>query len=108
MADITTILELDPKLAHLYVYEAPITGGAAIFDEGTAELDLYNAFVSDDRADRPVRVVGLLRGLQSASYDQLFARLAEEAAAQGQQIFDASGDSGAVDCLSSERPRWAA
>lgn len=104
MADITTILELDPKLAHLYVYEAPITGGAAIFDEGTAELDLYNAFVSDDKATVLSASWGYCEGLQSASYDQLFARLAEEAAAQGQQIFDASGDSGAVDCLSSETP----
>ncbi len=34
MADITTILELDPKLAHLYVYEAPITGGAALLRRG--------------------------------------------------------------------------
>jgi hypothetical protein len=104
MADITTILELDPKLAHLYVYEAPITGGAAIFDEGTAELELYNAFVSDDKATVLSASWGYCEGLQSASYDQLFARIAEEAAAQGQQIFDASGDSGAVDCLSSETP----
>jgi hypothetical protein len=104
MADITTILELDPKLSHLYVYEAPITGGAAIYDEGTAELDLYNAFVSDDKATVLSASWGYCEALQSASYDQLFARLAEEAAAQGQQIFDASGDSGAVDCLSSETP----
>lgn len=104
MADITTILELDPKLAGLYVYEAPITGGAAIFDEGTAELDLYNAFVSDDKATVLSSSWGYCEGLQSASYDRLFARLAEEAAAQGQQIFDASGDSGAVDCLSSASP----
>jgi hypothetical protein len=104
MADITTILELDPRLAHLYVYEAPITGGGAIFDEGTAELDLYSAFVTDDKA--PVLSVswGYCENLQSASYDQLFGRIAEEAAAQGQQILDASGDSGAVDCLSSARP----
>jgi hypothetical protein len=104
MADITTILELDPKLAHLYVYEAPITGGAAIYDEGTAELDLYNAFVSDDKASVLSASWGYCEELQSASYDQLFARVAEEAAAQGQQIFDAAGDSGAVDCLSSAPP----
>jgi Pro-kumamolisin, activation domain len=104
MADITTILELDPRLAHLYVYEAPITGGAALLDEGTAELDLFNAYVQDDKA--PVMSVswGYCEQLQSASYDQLFARIAEEAAVQGQQIFDASGDSGAVDCPSSARP----
>jgi kumamolisin len=104
MADITTILELDPKLSHLYVYEAPITGGAAIYDEGTAELDLYNAFVSDDKATVLSASWGYCEALQSASYDQLFERLAEEAAAQGQQIFDASGDSGAVDCLASDAP----
>jgi kumamolisin len=104
MADITTILELDPRLKHLYVYEAPITGGAAIYDEGTAELDLYNAFVSDDKAAVLSASWGYCEALQSASYDQLFERLAEEAAAQGQQIFDASGDSGAVDCLSSDAP----
>jgi hypothetical protein len=104
MADITTILGLDPKLAHLYVYEAPITGGAALLDEGTAELDLYNAFVSDDKAPVLSASWGYCEELQSASYDQLFARIAEEAAAQGQQIFDASGDSGAVDCFGAAPP----
>ena len=34
----------------------------------------------------------------SQSYDHLFGALAEEAAVQGQQIFEAAGDSGAVDC----------
>ncbi len=47
---------------------------------------------------------GYCEQLQSASYDQLFGRIAEEAAVQGQQILDASGDSGAVDCLGSARP----
>jgi hypothetical protein len=104
MADITTLLELDPKLAHLYVYEAPITGGAALFDEGTSELDLYNAFVSDDKAPVLSASWGNCEETQSASYQQLFASIAEEAAAQGQQMFDASGDSGAVDCEETAPP----
>ena len=104
MADITTILELDPRLAHLYVYEAPITGAGALLDEGTAELHLYNAFVTDDKASVLSTSWGYCEALQSASYDQLFARLAEEAAAQGQQIFGATGDSGAVDCSGSDAP----
>src|SRR5579875_2215948 len=98
MADITTLLSLDPKLSHLYVYVAPITGEAAVLNEGNAELDLYNAFVTDDKAPVLSSSWGNCEELQSQAYDDLFASIAEEAAAQGQQIFDAAGDSGAVDC----------
>ena len=104
MADITTILGLVPKLAHLYVYEAPITGGAALFDQGDAELDLYNAFVTDDLAPVLSASWGSCEEFQSQGYDQLFGNIAEEAAAQGQQIFDAAGDSGAVDCEETAPP----
>src|SRR5579884_4064797 len=104
MADITTILEMDPKLAHLIVYEAPIIGGAALLDMGAAELDLYNAFVTDDVAPVLSASWGDCEETQNQSYDQLFSAVAEEAAAQGQQIFDASGDSGAVDCRGAATP----
>jgi|GEM_PF-4819310 len=104
MADITTILEMDPKLAHLIVYEAPIIGGAALLDQGPAEIDLYNAYVTDDRAPVISSSWGMCEETQSQAYDQLFAAVAEEAAAQGQQIFDASGDSGAVDCRGAATP----
>jgi kumamolisin len=90
MADIGTILEMDPDLAHLYVYVAPTTG--------TAELDLFNAYVSDDQAPVLSASWGNCEEFESQSYNQLFATIAEEAAAQGQQIFEAAGDSGAVDC----------
>jgi hypothetical protein len=98
MADITTLLEMDPKLAHLYVYEAPITDGGAVLKSGDAEIDLYNLFVSDDFAPVLSSSWGNCEELQSQAYNQLFATVAEEAAAQGQQIFEAAGDSGAVDC----------
>jgi hypothetical protein len=104
MADITTLLEMDPKLAHLYVYEAPITGGAALLDQGDAEIDLYNAFVTDDSAPVLSASWGDCEEFQSQAYDQLFGVVAEEAAAQGQQIFDAAGDSGAVDCRGAAVP----
>jgi Pro-kumamolisin, activation domain len=104
MADITTLLEMDPKLAHLYVYEAPITGGGAVLKTGDAEIDLYNDFVSDDFAPVLSSSWGNCEELQSQAYNQLFATVAEEAAAQGQQIFDAAGDSGAVDCRGSATP----
>jgi Pro-kumamolisin, activation domain len=98
MADITTILEMDPDLAHLYVYEAPINGEAAPGSADNAEIDLFNAFVTDDVAPVLSSSWGNCEELQSGSYDQLFGEITEEAAAQGQQIFEAAGDSGAVDC----------
>jgi hypothetical protein len=90
MADITTLLEMLPNLKGLYVYVAPITG--------TAEVDLYNAFAVDMKAPVLSSSWGNCEELNSQADNRLFAAIAEEAAAQGQQIFDASGDSGAVDC----------
>ncbi|HVW80947.1 MAG TPA: S53 family peptidase [Mycobacteriales bacterium] len=90
MADITTMLEMLPKLAHLYVYVAPNTA--------LSEVDLYNQFVTDDSAPVISSSWGSCEQLGSAADNRLYAEVTEEAAAQGQQIFDASGDSGAVDC----------
>ena len=90
MADIGTMLEMLPKLANLDVYVAPITS--------TAEVDLYNEFVTND--DSPVLSAswGDCEELDSQSDALLFNLETQEAASQGQQIFDAAGDSGAVDC----------
>jgi kumamolisin len=104
MADITTLLEMDPRLAHLYVYEAPTTGLGSLADQGAAEIDLYNAFVTDDLAPVLSSSWGNCEELQSQAYNDLFADVAEEAAVQGQQIFDAAGDSGAVDCRGEAAP----
>ncbi|HEX3705530.1 MAG TPA: S53 family peptidase [Mycobacteriales bacterium] len=92
MADITTMLEMLPQLAHLYVYVAPITS--------LGEVELYNRFVTDDDAPVMSSSWGSCEELASAADNRLFAEITEEAAAQGQQIFDASGDAGAVDCSS--------
>jgi len=104
MADITTLLEMVPRLTHLYVYEAPINGLASLADDGSAEIDLYNAFVTDDLAPVLSSSWGACEAVQSQAYDELFGAVAEEAAAQGQQIFDAAGDSGAVDCRGEAAP----
>jgi len=97
MADISTILGLVPKLARLYVYVGPSTSGIA--DDGdTGEIDLYNRFVVQDVATVLSSSWGSCEQIDSEAFTQLFNELAEEAAAQGQQIFSASGDSGAVDC----------
>jgi kumamolisin len=92
MADITTMLEMLPKLAHLYVYVAPITS--------VGEIELYSRFVTDDDAPVMSSSWGNCEELNSAADNRLFAEITEEAAAQGQQIFDASGDAGALDCSS--------
>ena len=104
MADITTLLEMAPRLAHLYVYEAPINGLGSLGEQGAAEIDLYNAFVTDDLAPVLSSSWGNCEALQSQAYNQLFGEVAEEAAAQGQQIFEAAGDSGAVDCRDEGTP----
>jgi kumamolisin len=92
MADITTILEMLPKLAHLYVYVAPITS--------VGELQLYSSFVTDNVASVMSSSWGNCEEIGSAADNRLYAAITAEAAAQGQQIFEASGDSGPVDCSS--------
>jgi hypothetical protein len=104
MLDITALLEMAPALSHLYVYVAPVTGGAAIFDQGVAEIDLYNAYVTDDKAPVLSSSWGNCEEFQSQADNQLFATVAEEAAVQGQQILDASGDSGVADCRYTQAP----
>jgi kumamolisin len=96
MADITTMLEMLPDLANLDVYVAPITA--------TAEIDLYSAFVNNDNSPVLSSSWGNCEENESQSSARLFNIVAEEAAAQGQQIFDAAGDSGAVDCRGTPPP----
>ncbi len=96
MADIGTMLEMLPQLAKLNVYVAPLTA--------TAEYDLYNAFVTSDTSPVLSSSWGNCEENDSQSGARLFNTVAEEAAAQGQQIFEAAGDSGAVDCRGTPPP----
>jgi hypothetical protein len=90
MADISTLLEMLPKLAHLDVYVAPITN--------LGEVDLYNRYAVDDKAPVLSSSWGNCEEINSEADNRLFGDITEEAAAQGQQILTAAGDSGAVDC----------
>jgi len=99
MLDINTLMTLVPKLAHLYVYEAPATGvdPQAVAD-GASEIDLYNKFVTQDIAPVLSSSWGNCEELDGTAYSDLYNAVTEEAAVQGQQIFMAAGDSGAIDC----------
>jgi kumamolisin len=99
MLDLATLLPLVPKLAHMYVYEGPATAvnPTAIVD-GSSEIDVYTAFVSQDLAPVLSSSWGNCEELDGAAYTNLYNTITEEAAAQGQQIFEGAGDSGAVDC----------
>jgi hypothetical protein len=94
--DVEVILEMAPKLQHLYVYEAPNTG--------TGEIGDYDAFVSQDLA--PVLSVswGECEEGSSQGYERLLGAITEEAAAQGQQIFVAAGDDGSKGCSGDALP----
>jgi hypothetical protein len=96
MADIGTMLEMLPQLKQLDVYVAPVTA--------TAEFDLYNAFVTKDTSPVLSSSWGNCEENASQGASRLFNLIAEEAAAQGQQIFQAAGDSGAVDCRGTPAP----
>jgi hypothetical protein len=96
MSDVTAMLEMLPELSTLDVYVAPLTT--------TAEFDLWNAFVTDDNSPVLSSSWGNCEENAGASYARLLNVLAEEAAAQGQQIFEAAGDSGAVDCRGTPPP----
>ena len=89
--DIDVLLEMVPSLSHLYVY-------VAANNSTISELDLYNDFATDDLAPVMSSSWGLCEEGTGKGYTQALSTIVEEAAAQGQQILDAAGDSGAVDC----------
>jgi kumamolisin len=96
MADISVILGMLPKLKNLDVYVGPNTS--------VGEIQLYSEFATND--DSPVLSSswGNCEDLDSQSQALLFNDIVEEAAAQGQQIFEAAGDSGAAGCSGMPAP----
>jgi hypothetical protein len=92
--DIENVSALAPD-AHIVVYEAPNTTFGS--------LDAYNAMVSADTANIITTSWGECEAtLETASpgAQQLENTLFEEAAAQGQTVVAASGDTGSDDCAS--------
>ncbi|HET9074268.1 MAG TPA: protease pro-enzyme activation domain-containing protein [Solirubrobacteraceae bacterium] len=95
--DIEVLMEMAPRIAHISVIEAP--------NDGTGELAAYSAFVDAAHRDPVLSVSwGECEQGASQSYERLLARIVEQAAAQGQQIFIASGDSGAKGCAAEPLP----
>ena len=94
LLDLEDLQALAPR-AKLIVYAAPNTTFGAI--------DAYNRIVSQDRANIVTTSWGECEtALQTASpqIQQLENTLFEEAAAQGQTVFSAAGDTGSDDCAS--------
>jgi hypothetical protein len=90
--DIEEIIGLAPR-ANIRVYQGP--------DTGTGAWDTYNAIISQDAA----KVISVSWGLCELAGDEAYYdaenALFQEAAAQGQSIFAAAGDTGSEDCLRS-------
>jgi subtilase family serine protease len=87
--DIEDLIGLAPQ-ASILVYEGPNTGAGA--------YDTYARMISDDRAKVISTSWGACEDPSYASSLQAEASLFEEAAAQGQTVLAAAGDSGADDC----------
>jgi subtilase family serine protease len=86
--DIEIIHAIAPA-AHILVYEAPSTDAGSIA--------LWNKIVSDDAAPIVSTSWGTEETSLSTDVVQAIHQALQEAAAQGQSVFDASGDLGAYD-----------
>jgi len=88
-ADIEDVVGLAPKLADVYVYQAPNTG--------TGDIDLLSAIAGADNA----RAVSTSWGACEVSSNAI-AELPyfEMMAAQGQSVYADAGDSGSASCTS--------
>ena len=94
--DIDVVMEMLPKIAHVEEYTAPNTD--------TSELDLYSAFADDDNAPVLSSSWGYCEDGLGEGYRDAYTAITEQAAIQGQQILDAAGDSGNMDCSVSPAP----
>jgi subtilase family serine protease len=88
--DIEQVAGLSPEAAIL-VYQGPNTSAGG--------YDTYSAIVSDDRAPVVSTSWGLCEPAEGSNAAVAESVLFEQAAAQGQGIFAASGDQGSEDCV---------
>jgi len=86
--DIDIITGLAPKLAHLFVYEAP--------NSDTGVLDEYQRIATDNTASAVSTSWGQCEALNNTTTGEgaIFAQMA----AQGMTVFAAAGDNGTNDC----------
>jgi subtilase family serine protease len=94
--DIEALIGLAPQ-ASLLIYQAPSSDSSS---PGAGPYDNFAAIVSQDRAQIVSVSWGQCEALDGAADAGAEATLFEKAAAQGQTIVSASGDSGSEDCFS--------
>ncbi len=88
--DIEQVMGLAPQ-AHVLVYQGPI-------EQNVAPVDIIARIVSDDSAKVISTSWGICEELTGSSVIAAENTLLQEAAAQGQSFFSASGDSGSEQC----------
>ncbi|OJU79734.1 MAG: hypothetical protein BGO11_01815 [Solirubrobacterales bacterium 70-9] len=91
--DIENIAGLAPD-AHIVVYQAE--------NEGPAEIEILTAYTSENRAKVMSSSWGICEPDEEGSEMEATNTLLQEAAAQGQSFFVASGDDGSTDCWTSK------
>jgi hypothetical protein len=92
--DIEQLIGLAPK-AHLVVYQGPNSNSGG---PGSGPYDVFSQIVSEDRAQVVTNSWGECEQMVGQPDASAEAVLFEEAAAQGQTILSAAGDSGSEDC----------
>ena len=92
--DIEQVIGLAPR-AHLLVYQGPNSNSAG---PGSGPYDVYNKIVSQDRAAVVSTSWGVCEPNLGRSAAAAENTLFQEAAAQGQTVVSASGDSGSEGC----------
>jgi subtilase family serine protease len=95
-ADIETQLAIAPDMQRLLVYNAPND------ETGQTELDEYRKIADDDIADVISSSWGECENDAGAALVQAENLVFEQMALQGQSIFGSSGDSGFVDCITTD------
>ncbi len=92
--DIEQVIGLAPR-ARVLVYQGP---NSNIGSPGSGPFDVYSKIISQDRASVVSTSWGECEPLQGQSTAEAENTLFEEAAAQGQTVVAASGDSGSEGC----------
>jgi subtilase family serine protease len=95
-ADIETSLAVAPDARRIDVYNAPND------ETGQTSLDEWAVIARQDSADTISSSWGECENDVSAGYVQAENVLFEQMAMQGQSVFGASGDTGALDCIETD------
>jgi subtilase family serine protease len=93
--DIEDVIGLAPA-ANVIVYQGPNSNSGS---PGAGPYDVYEAIVSQDRAQVVTTSWGQCEPMEGAADAAAENTLFEEAAAQGQTIISAGGDDGSEDCF---------